>query len=174
GNAVCERAADVGLDLMRTIQRRQHSEIQKTASLLVQTGSAPDFTPAVLRHEFLQRAIEIISRCKRIIDKIRSQDLPPDRKALFKNFLIHNSLLSFNPPREEGWLRQRRRRGGRSQAILRRAEGFTPVTEGQTDWAHRRKYRSRRFSFADIPGLHRCHSHAQYPIAYIRRTATCS
>src|SRR5262245_22082921 len=52
-NAVCKRAPNVSLDFVRPIQCREHGQIQKAARLLVQTGPAPDFTPAVLRNEFL-------------------------------------------------------------------------------------------------------------------------
>src|SRR5215831_7834880 len=36
-DAVCERTANMSLDLVRTIQCRKHREIQKAARLLVQT-----------------------------------------------------------------------------------------------------------------------------------------
>src|SRR5262245_47629151 len=71
-HTVCQRPANVGLNLVRTIERRKHGEIQQAASLLIQTGAAPDLSPAVLRDEFLQRAIKIVRRRKLSIYKIRS------------------------------------------------------------------------------------------------------
>src|SRR5262245_18250283 len=52
-NAVRKRAPNVGLDFVRPIQCGEHGQIQKAASLLVQTRPAPDFTPAAWGDEFL-------------------------------------------------------------------------------------------------------------------------
>src|SRR4030095_14951151 len=77
-HTVRQRAAHVGLDLVRTIESRKHGEIQQAAGLLIQTGAAPDLSPAVLRDEFLQRAVEIIRRRELSIHEIRSQNRTPD------------------------------------------------------------------------------------------------
>ena len=53
-----------------------------------------DWALELLRDEFLQRPVEIISGCKSVIDKFSAKDLASDAKPLFEHFLIHGCLLS--------------------------------------------------------------------------------
>src|SRR5262249_30451179 len=75
GHSVYQRSFDMHFELVMAIQRREHCKIQQAARLLIETGTAPDLAPTILRDQFLHRPVEIVGRCKCIIDKVRSKDL---------------------------------------------------------------------------------------------------
>src|SRR6185295_5794671 len=59
-DTIRERTLDVDLELMRSVERADHREVDEAAVATLETGSAPDATPAILRGEFLHGATEVI------------------------------------------------------------------------------------------------------------------
>src|ERR1700704_4061582 len=88
-DAVLERAADVHLELVRSIERADHRQVEHAACLLRKPLAAPDRAPAVLRHELRKRAIEVVGRVDRFLDELRAEDGLSDFETLFKRRLIH-------------------------------------------------------------------------------------
>jgi hypothetical protein len=91
--AVLYRALHVNLDLVWSIQSRQHCQIEKTAGLLIESGSSPHGAPAILRHEFLHWPIEVVRGANAWSTKLRTEHLLANAQSFFKSFLVHESLL---------------------------------------------------------------------------------
>jgi hypothetical protein len=58
--AVVDRAAHMQLEFVRTVQCRQHREVDDAAGAPVQSRTIPHLVPAVLGDEFLHRLVEVV------------------------------------------------------------------------------------------------------------------
>ena len=56
-------------------------------------GTSPDFAPAVLGNQFLQRAAEIVGRLDGVVHKLGAKHRSANAEAFFKSFFIHVFLL---------------------------------------------------------------------------------
>src|SRR5215831_17285077 len=89
GDAVRERAAHVRLQLVRSVQRRQHREVQHAPDLARQTRPAPDGAPAVLGDKLLQRPRELGYGRERCVDVPIAENRPTRLFADRKQRLVH-------------------------------------------------------------------------------------
>src|SRR5690606_12230355 len=79
--AVADRALDVHLELVMTVQRAEQRDIQVAPRLLRQLLAAPDGAPAILGHEALQRHRKVVRAADRLLDVLRAEDRLSDREA---------------------------------------------------------------------------------------------
>src|SRR5690348_16998190 len=68
GDAVAQRAAQVRAQLVRTVEDRDHREVEHAARLARQALAAPDRAPTVFVEDVLQRLVEVVDVLHRRID----------------------------------------------------------------------------------------------------------
>src|SRR5437764_13179664 len=93
GHAVLERTLDVRLELVVSVERGQHREVEHAARAPIEAGSIPDRAPAIFGDEVLQRPIEIVGRGKLLIDIFGAQHLAADFQSAIVE-LGHDVILS--------------------------------------------------------------------------------
>src|SRR6266853_648434 len=94
GAAVGERALDVGLELVRPVQGREHSEIDEAAELARQLRPRPQPSPAGLRDQLLHRHAEIVDRLQLPLDVLGPEHFLAHGESLVAQFFRHCSILS--------------------------------------------------------------------------------
>src|SRR5690606_12290270 len=87
--AVPERALDVHLELVRAVVRADHGEVDDRAGLLRQFIAAPDGAPAIFRHQFLERAVELRRVGDRPLGELLAENRLPDFEAALVGLLVH-------------------------------------------------------------------------------------
>src|SRR5690606_36649273 len=86
GDAVVQRTANMNLQFMRAIERRDHSKIQNAAAAAIKTRPVPDLVPTIFRRQLLQRPVEVGGRIQRIVDIGIPQHRPARGKATLELF----------------------------------------------------------------------------------------
>src|SRR6516162_10406484 len=95
GHAVAQRAADMQLELVFAVERRQHGEVEHAAGLVRQSVTAPYRAPAIFGQELLERLDKRVARAQRLVDILLAKHRGTDRRAGFEGFLVHSGL---SPP----------------------------------------------------------------------------
>src|SRR5690349_21922627 len=79
--------------LMGPVEGAEHGEVQHAARLLGQALAAPDGAPAILRHQLLHRAVEVVGRGQGLLDELLAQDGFADFEPTLEDLLAHGTLL---------------------------------------------------------------------------------
>src|ERR1043166_3320443 len=85
GDAVLDRALHVRLELVMTVERGEHGEVEHAARAPVEAGPVPDRTPAIFGDEVLHRAIEVVGGRDLLVDVVGAQHIA----AYLEPALIH-------------------------------------------------------------------------------------
>ncbi|MNV57851.1 hypothetical protein D3C71_1502000 [compost metagenome] len=86
-HAVVQRALDVQLDLGRTVQRRQHRQVQHAARLLFQAGPPPGVAPAPFGGDVLKGHHEVVGAGQRAVHVFGTQHFAAQVQALIEQGL---------------------------------------------------------------------------------------
>ena len=89
--AVAERTAEVQLELLHAPERGEDREVVETALAVVELRSAPDAAPAVLGHEALEVAVEVVGALHGAIDVLGAQHLTALCQAEIQQLVIHSA-----------------------------------------------------------------------------------
>src|SRR4029079_4980477 len=89
--AVANRAAHVDAQLVRAVERGQHSQVDEAALLAAEAGARPDGAPAVLGDELLHRPRELAGLCERALDVRVAEHLATDALALLQTPVVGHS-----------------------------------------------------------------------------------
>src|SRR4030095_10970713 len=80
-DAVGQCAPNMQLDLMRPVESGKHGKVQHAARFAIQPRASPDFAPAVLGNQFLQRAAEIVGGLDRVVHKVSAKHRSANAQA---------------------------------------------------------------------------------------------
>src|SRR5580765_9043956 len=109
------------LELMRAVERSQHSQVQHAARLAGQARTRPASSPAVFGDELLQRAVEIVRARDGVLDELLAEGRLPYFQSCFKQSFIHCQIIT-------RW----------NRILMRSMRCATPTTRGgpaRTFWA---------------------------------------
>src|ERR1043166_9528757 len=85
GDAVLDRALHVRLELVMTVERREHGEVEHAARAPVEARPIPDRTPAIFGDEVLHRPVEVVGRGDLLVDIVGAEHLA----AHFEPAVVH-------------------------------------------------------------------------------------
>src|SRR4029079_3355036 len=80
---------------MRPVESRQHRQIQEASCFALQVRTSPDFTPAVLRDDFVERTREVIGGGNGLVYIFGTQHSPAYCEALIECLFIHKYSFNF-------------------------------------------------------------------------------
>src|ERR1700716_4309706 len=86
---VAQCAADVSLEFLHFSERVDHAEIENRALARGKRIAPPCFAPAILRHDALKIAIEVVGALERAVDIFFAQPLAAHGEAAVMHFLVH-------------------------------------------------------------------------------------
>jgi hypothetical protein len=72
------------LYFMRTVERRQHGQIDHAPRTSIKSRAAPNLSPAILSHKFLERTREIVCGRDGFLDMLSTKNFTADLQAFFK------------------------------------------------------------------------------------------
>src|SRR5216683_5054829 len=87
--AVAQRAADVGLELLHLSERGDHSEVEDRALARGQRLVAPGFAPAILGDDALKIAVEVVGALERAVDVLLAEHFSAHGEAAVVGVLVH-------------------------------------------------------------------------------------
>src|SRR6185503_15299416 len=91
-DTIRERTLDMDLELMRSVERADHREVDEAAVATLETGSAPDATPAILRGEFLHGATEVVGTGEGLFHVLLAKHGLADFQSALIQILVHDLL----------------------------------------------------------------------------------
>jgi len=91
-DAVADRALDVELELVRTVQSRDHGEVEEAAGAAVEAWPPPDLAPAIFGDELLHGAVEIVGGGDRAVDVVAAEHRTADLQARLEQIIAHRTL----------------------------------------------------------------------------------
>jgi hypothetical protein len=77
---------------MCAVQRGNHAQVVQAALLVGQNGTRPHFAPAVLRHQALKIAIEVVGVGRRLVDVLVAKHLPAHGHTLVVKRLVGHGV----------------------------------------------------------------------------------
>ena len=72
------------LELVRTVKRGDHAEIEDAAASAIESGPVPDRIPAIFGGELLHRPAEVVRSIQRLVDIGVAQDRTPGFQPMVK------------------------------------------------------------------------------------------